>query len=146
MSPFEASAPHLRPVEEPIPHEAEAPRRTFGVIEGGFDRAARFIRLLGSTLLVTFIVGLVGALMVHATIIENQRDLDETRQYLDGLRADTEALRHELAELEAPARIAADARSLGMIEAPSITYLQTPGNELDERTLSVAANQLRRAG
>lgn len=127
-----------------VPDEVQEPQeqRTFGVIEGGFDRAARWARLFGTTMLVTFVVGLIGALGVHATIIENQRALDGQRQEISRLGADTEALRHELAELEAPARIVAEARDLGMIDAPAVTYLKIPGGLLDERTIIVAENQL----
>ena len=126
------------PAEKP---KEERPR--FGVIEGGLDRAARIARALGTTLLITFIVGLVGALAVHATIIQNQRGVDEHRARIAEIEADTEALRHELAELEAPARIVGEARELGMIDAPEVTYLQTHPGLLDERTLIVAENQLR---
>ncbi len=117
--------------------------RDFGVVEGRLDRATRAARFLGTTLLVAFIVGLVGALVLHATIIENQRDLDAQRQQIVRTANQTEAMRSELAELEAPARIVAEARDLGRIEAPSITYLTAPGGTLDGRTLSIAANQLR---
>ena len=124
------------------PAEAE-PRQEFDVIEGRLDIATRIARFLGTTLLVTFIIGLVGALVLHATIIENQRDLDSQRAEIARIAAETEAMRSELAELEAPARIVDEARDLGMIEAPSIAYLTTPGTILDERTLTIAANQLR---
>jgi len=97
---------------------------------------------LGSTLLVTLIIGLVGALVLHATIIENRRDLDQARVQIQRIAAETEALESELAELEAPARIVQDALDLGMIEAPSIAYITAPAGLLDERTLIVASNQL----
>lgn len=120
-----------------------ASNREFGVIEGRLDLATRVARFLGTTLLVTFIVGLVGALAFHATIIENQRDLDSQRAQIVRVALDTEAMRSELAELEAPARIVSEARELGMIEAPSIAYLTAPGGILDDRTLMIAANELR---
>ncbi|MGZ0179258.1 MAG: hypothetical protein ACKVIQ_20525, partial [Acidimicrobiales bacterium] len=107
------------------------------------DLASRVARFLGTTLLVTLIVGLVGALVLHATIIENQRDLDSQRSEIARIATQTESMRSKLAELEAPARIVADARALGMIEAPSIEYLIAPGSALDDRTLGIAANQLR---
>ncbi len=124
-------------------HQEETPKQEFDVIEGRLDLATRVVRFLGTTLLVTFIIGLVGALVLHATIIENQRDLDGQRAEISRIATETEAMRSELAELEAPARIVEEARDLGMIEAPSIAYLTTPGTMLDERTLTIAANQLR---
>ena len=131
---------HLRALPDRGPEEHD--ERRFDVIEGGLDRAARVARVLGTTLLVTFIIGLVGALAVHATIIKNQRALDDQRTSIERLQAETESLRHELAELEAPARIVAEARDLGMIDAPAVTYLQNSGGLLDERTIIVAENQL----
>lgn len=117
--------------------------RDFSVVDGRLDMASRVARFLGTTLLVTFIVGLVGALVFHATIIENQRDLDSQRNQIVRIELATEAMRSELAELEAPARIVTEARELGMIEAPSIAYLTAPGGTLDNRTLVIAANELR---
>ena len=133
----------LRNEESAAPSTGVATRRELGVIEGRLGLAARLLRFLGTTLLVTFIVGLVGALVLHATIIETQRDLDTERGEIVRLATQTEAMRSELAELEAPARIVAEALELGMIEAPSIVYLTAPNGLLDERTLSVAGNQLR---
>ena len=120
--------------------------RDFWVVDGGLDLAARVARFLGSTLLVTFIIGLVGALVLHATIIESQRDLDGRKAEIERVQEETDAMRHELAELEAPARIVAEAKNMGMIEAPSILYLNVPSGRLDERTIAVAENQLRTAG
>ena len=127
----------------PEERSEQTTRREFGVIEGRLDLASRVARFLGTTLLVTLIVGLVGALVLHATIIENQRDIDSQRSEIARIATQTESMRSKLAELEAPARIVADARALGMIEAPSIEYLIAPGSALDDRTLGIAANQLR---
>jgi cell division protein FtsL len=138
----------VRPLEA-APNEQGQPARRprdFWVIDGGFDVAARVARFLGTTLLVTFIVGLVGALVLHATIIENQRDLDAQRREITLLEQETEEMRHQLAELEAPARIVAAAKDMGMIEAPSIVYLNAPGGPLGERTIIIAENQLRTSG
>ena len=92
-------------------HQEPRTKRDFGVIEGRLDTATRILRFLGTTVLVTFIVGLVGALVLHATIIENQRDLDSQRNDIVRIAADTEGMRSELAELEAPARIVDEARA-----------------------------------
>lgn len=116
------------------------------VVEGRRDAAGRLVRFLGATLLVTVIVGLVGALVLHATIIETQRELDNRQDLIDALEADTVEMRHELATLEAPARIVASAKAFGMIEAPEIVYLQSSTTALNERTLGVAAYELEGAG
>lgn len=118
------------------------PKRSFLVIEGGFDRVAQWARRFGTTLLVTFIIGLVGALFVHATIIENQKALDTQRRDIEALVVDTDSLRNQLAELEAPARVVSEALELGMIEPPSVLYLNTPAGPLDDRLLAAAASQL----
>lgn len=126
------------------PHPDDAPqRRELAVIDGRLGWVTRLLRFLSTTLLVTFIVGLVGALVLHATIIENQRDLDAQRQEIISVAAETEAMRSELAELEAPARVVEQARKLGMIEAPAVVYLTSTNGELDSRTITIASNQLR---
>ena len=135
---------HLETAPQAQPEQSEHhERQTFDVVEGRLGRATRAVRALGTTLLVTFVVGLVGALVLHATIIQDQRALDAQRTDIARVLADTEAMRSELAELEAPARIVAEAEGLGMIEAPSIVYITVPGAALDGRTMNVAANQLR---
>lgn len=142
MSLIDDARAHLRLVPDPQPSHAPEPEREFSVIEGGIDRAVRALRFLGVTLAATMIVGLVGVLAVHATIIKTQRDLDTQQRRIDTIAAETEGLRHELAELEAPARVVAEAHELGMIEAPAVTYLHVQGGLLEERTLQVAENQL----
>jgi len=134
------TAAHLSAVPDNAP-EFEAARE-FGVIEGRAGLAARVVRFLGTTLLVTLVVGLIGALVLHATIIEDQRELDAQRVAITRIAGETEAMRSELAELEAPARVVAEARELGMVEAPSIDYITAPSRVLDERTLTIAVNQL----
>ncbi len=136
-------APHIAGVAGQQKQGDANQGRDFGVIEGRLDLATRLVRFMGTTLLVTFIIGLVGALVLHATIIENERDLDAQRGQITLIATETEAMRSVLAELEAPARIVAEARGLGMTEAPSIEYLTAPAGSLDNRTLSIAANQLR---
>lgn len=142
-------APRLRAVRpgESHPGERGQPgRQSFEVIDSRRRLVSQFVRFLGGTLLVTLIVGLVGALVLHATIVETQRGLDERNDRIAKLEASTELLRQDLAELAAPARVVAEAKSLGMIEAPSIVYLSAPAGELDERTLSVARHQLEGSG
>jgi len=141
------SSPRRRDVEHHLSvvtdeYVEATPTREFGVIEGRIGLVSRLVRFLGTTLLVTFIVGLVGALVLHATIIENQRDLDSQRATITRIALETEAMRSELAELEAPARVVAEASELGMVEAPSIEYLTASPGQLDERALTIAANQL----
>ena len=136
----------LRAAPAESPRHDDGAGRDFWVVEGPLGLATRLARFLGTTLLVTFIVGLVGALVLHATIIENQRDLDSRKAEIGRIAAETEAMRHELEELEAPARIVAEARALGMIEAPEVLYLKAIGNDLDPRILSAAAYQLEASG
>lgn len=131
---------------DPKPDAGGASEQRLSVVEGRLDLATRIARVLGTTLLITFVVGLVGALVLHATIIENQRDLDSQRQRIANVASETEEMRSELAELEAPARIVSEAREQGMIEAPSIAYLTAPAGILDDRTLVIAANELRGNG
>jgi len=140
----EGSLATAQPAEIPRHDESTTePRRSFLVVEGGFDRVAQAARRFGTTLLVTFVIGLVGALFVHATIIENQKALDTQRRQIDALVVDTDALRNDLAELEAPSRVVTEALELGMIEPPSVLYLNAPAGPLDDRLLAAATSQLR---
>lgn len=147
MSTLDA-APRLRAVQpgESAPAPAPTERRSFEVIDRRRELARRVVRFLGGTLLVTLIVGLVGGLLLQTTIVETQHRLDERNGEIRELEATTELLRQELAELAAPARVVAEAKSLGMIEAPSIVYLTAPAEALDERTLNVARHQLEGSG
>jgi len=154
MSTREA-APHLRSVrpDETLrpgttgrPGSVPAGERSFEVIEHRRQLATRVARYLGGLALITLLVALVGALAFHATIVQTQQGLDEKNDRIEELEATTKRLRQELAELAAPARVVSEAKELGMIEAPSIVYLNAPSNELDDRTLTVARNQLEGSG
>lgn len=116
------------------------------VVEGGRNVAASALRFLGTTLFATFVTGLVGALVLQATIIQKQGVIDKGRAEIAVLETSTEGLHQDLAALEAPARIVTEARRLGMIDAPETVYLNAPSGLLDDRTLTVAENQLRGAG
>ncbi len=117
--------------------------RSFRVIDGGVSMASRLVRFLGTTLAVTVVIGLVGGLVLHAKIIERQHDLDERNRQIATLEVEAQILSLELAQLEAPARIVREAKTLGMIEAPAVVYLQGSPAELDDRVLRVASAQLR---
>ncbi len=144
QNPGASSAAHRQ--LQAVPSVPETPvertRRDFSVIDG-LTRANRALRLLGSTLFVTFIVGLIGVLALHAANVVAQSELDEQRAEISDMRDRNERLAHELALLEAPARIVGEAKAMGMIEAPSIVYLQASSGELGDRVLRVAENQLR---
>jgi len=140
--------PHLRavrPGESGAPESVTPGERRLRIVERR-QLAGRIMRYLGGMALLTLIVALVGALVLHATIVQTQQGLDEKNDRIDELESATEVLRQQLAELAAPERVVSEAKDLGMIEAPSIVYLNAPAEELDERTLTVARHQLEGSG
>jgi len=70
-----------------------------------------------------FAVVLGGNVSVHASTTQGQFDLERLRDSARQREAKYQQLRLEVAELQAPDRIAAEARRLGMVEPPKVTYL-----------------------
>jgi len=70
-----------------------------------------------------FAVVLGGNVSVHASTTQGQFDLERLRASARQREAKYQQLRLEVAELQAPDRIAAEARRLGMVEPAKVTYL-----------------------
>jgi len=70
-----------------------------------------------------FAVVLGGNVSVHATTTQGQFDLERLRDSARQRETVYQQLRLEVADLQAPDRIAAEARRLGMVEPPKVTYL-----------------------
>lgn len=136
----------VQPGEHAHPDRNGDSRQSFELIDRRRARLSRAARSLGAIAVATVVVALVGALVLHASMVEAQQGLDQRNDEIEQLEATTEVLRQQLAELAAPARVVAEAKKFGMIEAPSIVYLNAPAEELDERTLTVARRQLEGSG
>ena len=82
------------------------------------------VTLIGWLTAVTVVVALFGMAAFHALIVQGQGSLDTVTRELEEARAETERLRLEVAELEAPERIVAEAeRRLGMVAPSEVVYL-----------------------
>ena len=67
---------------------------------------------------------LFGVVVCHAVLVSGQGQLDGLQQQVSEEQARYQALRLEVAELEAPNRIVEEAQGrLGMVSPPAITYL-----------------------
>ena len=61
--------------------------------------------------------------MFHALIVQGQRELDRMNTDIETATSVNDRLQLELAQMEAPERIVAAARSYGMVDAPEVVYL-----------------------
>lgn len=111
--------PHLR-VLRPDETAAEADRR----------RLVQSLVVAGAVLAALCVFGVV---VFHVMLTQNQFRLDALQDQALERQAEYDRLRLQVAELESPDRIVADAQQrLGMVTAPKITYLaptveDTPG-------------------
>lgn len=69
------------------------------------------------------IASLFGVVVCHAVLVSGQGRLDGLQQQVAEEQTRYQALRLDVAELEAPGRIVAAAQELGMVSPAEITYL-----------------------
>ena len=109
------------------PQTAPRPRASLRAVAPGAPPARRteptprHASLLAGALL--FTVVLAGNVSVHASTTQGQFDLERLGASARQREAKYQQLRLEVAELQAPDRIAAEARRLGMVEPAKVTYL-----------------------
>ena len=70
-----------------------------------------------------FVAVLAGNVVVHAATTQGQFDLERLRGQASEQEASYQQLRLQVAKLQAPDRIVEEARRLGMVEPPRVTYL-----------------------
>ena len=134
--PAPASAPARRPQPAPAPSTREG-RPQLRVLRPGESVAEADRRRLVQTLVVAgAILGALcvfGVVVFHVMLTQNQFRLDALQDQALERQAEYDRLRLQVAELESPDRIVADAQQrLGMVPAAKITYLaptveDTPG-------------------
>lgn len=114
--------PRLRVVgAEPTAAEREAERR-------------RLVRTLALLAVAGVALCIFGIVVSHVVLTQNQFRLDALQDQALERQAEYDRLRLQVAQLESPDRIVADAQQrLGMVAAPKITYLtptveDTPGD------------------
>lgn len=98
--------------------------------------------LRGLVLLVGFVLAasLFALAAFHAMLASGQAELDRIEQDVSDAQAQYEKLRLEVAELEAPSRIVAEAQErLGMVPPPNVTYL-TPSEAVAAEVGQAAAD------
>ena len=88
---------------------------------GGPQPTRRRASLAAGALLFAVVLG--GNVSVHASTTQGQFDLERLRSSARQREAAYQQLRLEVAKLQAPDRIAAEARRLGMVEPAKVTYL-----------------------
>ena len=124
-----ATAPQIRPPASTRPLEVtvdDAPRHLRVV-----DEPARSLRTLP-----TFVLSVSLAFAIAFAVVACQVLLVQGQERLDTLHAEigTEGGRHqelrlEVAEMESPARIVAEATELGMVTPPEVLYLTPAPDE-----------------
>lgn len=96
----------------------------------------RLVRLVAGAAVVVAALCLFGVVVFHVLLTQNQFRLDRLQDQALERQAEYDRLRLQVAELESPDRVVADAQQrLGMVPAPKITYLtpaveDTPGGSV----------------
>ncbi len=117
------------PVRAPRPQPARParPRPQLEVVKADqLAEAARrkLVRRLAMAATVAAALSLFGVVVAHVVLTQNQFRLDQLRDRSSLQQAEYDRLRLEVAELESPRRIVADAQQrLGMIIPPKVVYL-----------------------
>ena len=98
--------PPLRALDRPV-RQPGGDRRLVAMVSGGL----------------LFAAVLAGNVAVHAETTQGQFELERLEKTARERQAHYQRLRLEVAQLEAPKRIVARARQLGMVEAGRVSYL-----------------------
>ena len=117
---FSADSRRLHPAAKP---SAPAPRPTLRLVPKPRPRRARrrLLAALGVVVAGTVLFGLAG---IHVLLTEGQFRLGRLQGQADDAQAQYVRLRLQVAELESPQRIVAEAQErLGMITPSALTYL-----------------------
>lgn len=115
----------LRAAPAPAPDPSRRP--TLRLVDGRLDpRRGRRGPLIAAAVVV--VLALFGVVVCHALLVPGQVRLDGVEVDVTEQQARYQALRLEVAELEAPGRIVAEAQDrLGMVSPETITYLTAVG-------------------
>jgi len=133
-APATSPSPRRRPTSAPAGRPAaDEARPQLRVLRPGETAAEadrrRLVQLLSITGVVVAALCLFGVVVFHVVLTQNQFRLDALQDQALERQAEYDRLRLEVAQLESPDRIVADAQQrLGMVPAPRITYL-TPAVE-----------------
>jgi cell division protein FtsL len=114
-------APAHAPQQEP---RFRPPLRVVGPKERTPAARARRMRALAVLMVGVVIAGLFGLVGMHVILAQEQFRLDRLETKATDEQATYDQLRLEVAQLESPERIVADAQQrLGMVQPPAVSYL-----------------------
>ncbi len=94
----------------------------------------KLVRLLVVVAATVAALCLFGIVVFHVMLTQNQFRLDALQDQALERQAEFDRLRLQVAELESPDRIVADAQQLGMVPAPKVVYLTPTVEEPTGRT------------
>jgi cell division protein FtsL len=123
----------------PLPERTEERQRHLRVVNRSQRRRFRLTPKTGVTLTVLGFGALFGVAVSHALLIEGQLRLDRLDQQVAEEQARYERLRLDVAGLESPERILADAQEMGMVPPEEVTWL-TPDQAADPAAADPAAD------
>ena len=110
-----------------VPAPARQPSRILRLVRPGEvtpKTRRRRARLAAAFTVCLIGAGLFATVAFHVVITQNQFRLDRLRDRATDQQARYQRLRLQVAELESPARIAAEAHDkLGMVQPPAVAYL-----------------------
>ena len=88
----------------------------------------RRARLLASAAVAVVVAAVFGLVAFHVVLTQGQLQLDQLQGRATNAQATYDRLRLQVAELEAPERVVAEAQQrLGMVPPPGVTYLSPSG-------------------
>jgi cell division protein FtsL len=123
--PAPAPAPRRRLRTAPAPTPAAPP--VLRLVDPAADRQRRRTRALTAALVVAICAGLFAIVALRVLLAQGQVDVDRLQTTVDSRQAAQERLHLSVAQLEAPTRIVAEARSrLGMVNPGSVITLAPP--------------------
>ncbi len=97
------------------------------MVDPAAERQHRLTRALTMALVVAICAGLFAIVGVRVLLAQGQVEVDRLEARVEAQRAAQQRLRLTVAELEAPARIVADARArLGMVNPGVVIHLIPP--------------------
>lgn len=125
-APANGPAPRRRPTPHAAPAAGESrPQlRVLRPEEAAEADRRKLVRLVAGAGITVAALCLFAIVVFHVVLTQNQFRLDAMQDQALERQAEYDRLRLEVAQLESPDRIVADAQvRLGMVPAPSITYL-----------------------
>src|SRR5436309_12248187 len=119
-----------RPVRAPRPEATPSARPDLRVVPSDYVSArtrrkrARLVVWLSG---IAIAAALFGVVAFHVVLTQNQLDLQHLRAQADAASIRQQQLRLQVAQLESPERVVADAQKLGMVPPATVRYLSPNG-------------------